>query len=148
MSYTAPTDHDAPARTPVLVVTVEELHAYLRELEGESQDQEGGYSEAFTFRKTDFGTSPNQAVSVNRPILNGGVRAVCGWSVREQTGTATAALTLVDGGMIGGEIIAHITLQPFESVRDVWPGRGIRCFTGRVFLVMFTGVVQGVLYWI
>lgn len=132
---------------PVLVVDVHELREYLREVEGQSQDQQGGYSEHFAWQKTDLALNVDQGVSVSRAIMSGNVRAVCGWALTEATGAATASIRLHDGNGITGEQFGRINLQANESVRDYFAPHGIRCSTGRVFCEVLSGQVEGVLYW-
>lgn len=135
------------ARMPLLVVTVAELLDYVGERQSESQDQHGGYGEAFTWRKTDISSSVDSPVSASRAVLGGDVRAIGGWVVAETTGTAAAAFRLHDGNAAGGEQFGRINLAAGESTRDFVPGRGIRCFTGRVFIEVISGSFEGVIIW-
>lgn len=141
------TNDNAPAHGPVLVMDVFELHDYIRELEGSSQDQRGGYSESYTARKTDISGSVENPVTASRVILGGDVRSVMGWAVAETTGAAGASLRLHDGGIATGEQFVRLNLAANESVRDWFEPKGLRCFTGRVFLEILTGSVEGVLFW-
>lgn len=139
--------NDTAARMPLLVTTPHEIREYVREILGEGGDSIGAYTEEFSWRKTDLGANPGTAVAASRQVLGGDVRAVCGWSVAETTGTAGAIVRLHDGSQTTGEVFTRINLVANESVRDIWPGKGIRCFTGRVFLEVVSGSVEGVLYW-
>lgn len=138
---------NAPAYGPVLVVSLSEVRDYIREQEGSSEGQHGGYSEDFTTRKTDMSASVDGAIGASRVILGGDVRSVMGWAVAETTGAAGAALRLHDGGIATGEQFARINLAANESNREFFTPKGIRCSTGRVFLEIISGSVEGVLFW-
>ena len=62
--------------------------------------------------------------------------------------TAGAAVRIHDGNNANGEVFARINLAANESVRDWYIPKGIRCFTGRVFLEVMSGSVEGVIYWL
>lgn len=135
------------ARTPVLVVTPGEMYEYVQRMLDDTGEVDRGYTQSFSWRKTDFSRFVNGAVTTNRAILGGDVSSIGGWSVAETTGTAGAAIRLHDGQNITGEAIVRINLAANESTRDLFPRKGIECYTGRVFLEVISGSVEGVLYW-
>lgn len=139
--------NDENRHGPVLVVDVHEMAEYIRELEGQSQDQHGGYSESFMWQKTDMSGTVDGANTASRLILGGDVRAIGGWIVAETTGAAGAALRLHDGNSGATEAFGRINLAANESTRDFIFSKGIRCQTGRVFLEVIAGAFEGVLFW-
>lgn len=137
------------AATPLLIVDVDELAAHIRRLIADPSRGGGSYTDIFTGNKTDFSPiGPGLAVNASGIIINAGVHAVLGWAVCETSGTANAQCRIHDGNSANGEVFARINLLPNESVRDWYIPRGIRCFTGRLFLEMISGSVEGVVYWL
>ncbi|SRR6266568_1651097 len=137
----------AAARMPLLVVTPDELQEYVREILSDPAGRTRGYTERFSWLKTDFSSSVDSPVSASRQILAGDVVAIGGWIVAETTGTAAAAFRLHDGNSAAGEAFGRINLAANESTRDFVFGRGIECLTGRVFLEVISGSFEGVLIW-
>lgn len=99
------------------------------------------------FHKTDIATSPAGAVTASRQVLGGDVTELVGWALAETTGLSPAAVRLRDGNSAAGEVLARINLAANESARDTFTTRGIRVFTGRVYLEVVSGSVEGVVYW-
>lgn len=100
------------------------------------------------YRKTDISGQVAQPVTTNIAVLQGGdVHALMGWSLRETTGAAAAAIRLHDGNSAATEVIATIALASGTSVTFLTHGRGIRVDRGRIFLEWLSGSVEGVLYW-
>lgn len=108
---------------------------------------ERGYSESFSMKKTDIAANTAGAVAASRQILGGDVLAVMGWTIAESTGAAVAKVRLRDGNNASAEVIATIALPTNGSSIVVVPRHGIEVFTGRVFLEVAAGSVEGVLYW-
>lgn len=139
----------AAAATPLLIVDVDELTAHIRRLIADPNLGGGSYTDIFTGNKSDFSQiQPGGAVNASGVIINTGVHAVLGWAACETTGTNNAQVRIHDGNSAQGEVFARINLLPNESVRDWYIPRGIRCFTGRLFLEVIAGSVEGVVYWL
>lgn len=68
-----------------------------------------------------------------------------GFSLRETTGTATAAVTIHDGIADNNNFLAVIDLNASESVRDWFTGRGVLVDRG-IFVEVLSGTVEGVVY--
>lgn len=98
-------------------------------------------------KKTDIAANTAGAVAASRQILGGDVLAVMGWTIAESTGAAVAKVRLRDGNNASAEVIATIALPTNGSSIVVVPRHGIEVFTGRVFLEVAAGSVEGVLYW-
>jgi hypothetical protein len=124
-----------------------ELAEHIRRLVADPELGGGSYTDIFTGKKTDIATSPGGAVNASRVIINSDVHAVLGWSFAETTGTTPATIRLHDGNAATGEVFARINLAANESVRDWYIPKGVRCFTGRLFLEVIAGSVEGVVYW-
>lgn len=113
----------------------------------DSDSLNSAYSERFTWKKTDIATSPGAAITASRQVLAGDVRAIGGWGFAETTGTAGASLRLRDGNSATGEVFIRVNLASNESTRDYFPKDGVHCLTGRVFIEVLSGSVEGVIYW-
>lgn len=140
--------NQGPAATPVLVVDVDELAAYVHDMIANPERSGKSYSDIFTGNKTDIATVPGGAIAASRLAINSDVHAILGWSFAETTGTAGASVRIHDGATAQGEVFARINLQPNESVRDWYIPKGIRSFTGRIFIEVIAGSVEGVIYWL
>ena len=141
------TDQGVAAGTPLTPYELAmALDAYARDLR-DSADATHGYTESFAVKKTDIAPNTGAAVAARRIILNGDVSSVEGWSITETTGAAAAKVSLLDGNNASAEVIATIGLASAASSNVFVPRRGIEVFTGRVFLLVTAGSVQGVLYW-
>lgn len=140
--------NQAPGVSPVPVVDVSDALRYLRRVLEYPTDQDTAYTDEYTARKTDLAANPAGAVAASRQVLNSDVHALLGWSIAETTGTAGATIRLFDGANASGEQFTRINLQANESVRDWFIPKGIRCFTGRIFLQVISGSVEGVVYWL
>ena len=77
-------------------------------------------------------------------ILSRGVW-VCGFTLRETTGGASADVDLIAGAIGSSDILATVTLTAGQSCRDVLPGRGVYCNDG-VSLLVNAGSVRGALW--
>jgi hypothetical protein len=100
-------------------------------------------------QKTDISSGVATAVTVSRLVLPGGdVGILMGWSLTETSGVAVAQLRLHDGLTAATEQFCRVNLAAGESNRDTIGKMGVVCSTGRVFLSIITGSVEGVLYWI
>lgn len=79
------------------------------------------------------------------------VGAACtllGWSFGENAGTAAVAeLYLRDGTSSAGTIVAHITLNPDESIREAAPNPGLKITTG-VYVDMVSGTCDGSIWYV
>lgn len=84
-------------------------------------------------------TSSSVAVSTNHEALSG-------WSFVETTGTAPAQLQIVDGSLTGGgDIIAEITLNAGQSIRDNTGPYPVECDRG-IYINMIAGSVRGAVW--
>lgn len=140
-------DDTARAMRPVLVVTPGELEHYYRELLSPPAHEGRGYTEVFDWKKTDMSAGTAAAIVASRQILGGDVRSVGGWAVSETTGAAAAAVRLHDGNGAAGEVIARISVPSGGMSFVLVHGKGIEVTTGRVFLEVVSGSVEGVLFW-
>lgn len=131
-----------------MVVDALELSEYIQHYLADPARNDHSYTDLFTGNKTDLGATPAAAVAASRVVLNSDVHAILGWAICETTGTASAAVRLIDGNASNGEVFARINLVQGESVRDWYIPKGIRCFTGRLFLQVLSGSVEGVVYWL
>lgn len=98
------------------------------------------------WHKTDLAAKPAGSVAASRAVLSGDAVALMGWSVREPTGAAGASFRLRDGDA-NGEVLCNANLAANESIRDLFTHPGVRVETGKVFLDMIAGSVEGVIYW-
>ena len=97
----------------------------------------------------DLGANPATAVIASRQVLGGGdVRRLLGWSIRETSGAATATFRLRDGNNAAAVMLANANLAANESIRDFWFPAGILVATGRIYLEIVSGSVEGVLYYL
>lgn len=94
----------------------------------------------------DLAPAPGTAVNASTQVINGGARALCGWSIIESTGAAAAALRLRDGAGVNSRVLLRINLNPGESTRDYLDHHGLEIQTGMVWLEMISGSVEGVLW--
>jgi hypothetical protein len=84
------------------------------------------------------------AVGADQLVISTEVR-LCGWSLRETSAAAVAALRLRNGDSVGGPLVASIALASGGS-DTVWLGdKGIRCGSG-VFLDWLAGVFEGAIW--
>lgn len=74
-----------------------------------------------------------------------GASLLRGWSLKESTGSATAACDIYDGDGTNGLLVATITLRTNESTREVIPGGGIEIRTG-LYYVVVAGTIKGSLW--
>lgn len=88
---------------------------------------------------------PVGAVSSPGAAIDWGDWYLAGWSFRETTGTAAAAFDLIDGGDANGVIIASVTLQPNESIRDDVGGHMLTVRSG-LFIAVTAGTVRGAVW--
>lgn len=100
----------------------------------------------FRLRAVDIAATPAGAVSASRQVINGGARRLCGWSVVETTGTASAAIRLRDGAANTDQVILRINLSPNESTRDYLYKYGIGIETGMLWLEVVSGSVEGTVW--
>lgn len=99
-------------------------------------------------RKTDLGQNPGAAVAGSRLVLAGGdVRRLLGWAITETGGVAVASVRLRDSQDASGEVIARINLAAGGSNIALAGLPGVKISTGRIFLEVIAGSVEGVLYW-
>lgn len=131
----------------MLVVTTEELEHRVRDILGSAAHLSEGYSESFGYKKTDLNYPGTGAVAANHQVLGGDVRAIAGWAIRETTGAAVATVRLRDGSTATGEVIAPVGIAAggFAFFQPI--GKGIEVATGKVFLEVVAGSVEGVIYW-
>ena len=105
------------------------------------------YTEIPYWRKTDISAGIAAAVTVSRQVLAGDVRQVGGWSIRETTGAASAMVRFIEGNAVGGEVICPVGIPQGTTVTVAPTAPGIQVFTGRVFMQVVSGSVEGVIYW-
>lgn len=85
---------------------------------------------------------PVQATSASVG-LSSNPEAITGWSFREATGSASADIQLIDGNNSNsGDIIAEITLNPGQSIRDHTGPIPLRADRG-IWLQVNAGSVRG-----
>lgn len=137
----------APANMPVLVVDALELHDHLNDIYRQPPDEGAAYTESFGYKKTDIAPTTAGAVTVSRIVLNGDVSTLDGWLLAETTGAAAAAVRFHDGNNANTESFGRINIPSGTSFLKDPFGRGVRCFTGRIFLEVISGSVEGVIYW-
>lgn len=100
-------------------------------------------------KKTDISPTIAGAVSASRVVLSGGnVVGFAGWSLRETTGTAAAVCRFHDGANVATEVLATVALASAASAIYRYDGQGVECATGRIFLEIVSGSIEGVVYWI
>lgn len=96
----------------------------------------------------DIGPNPATAVTASRQVLGGGdVTRLLGWSIRETAG-AGAAFRLHDGNNASTPVLANANFAANESIRDFWFPAGILVATGRIWLEVLSGSIEGVLYYL
>ena len=79
------------------------------------------------------------ALALNRPAL------LMGWSLRETTGAAVAAVRLFSGTTAGGQLVASIALASGGSSDHATSDDGV-FVTGGLFLDVVAGSVEGAIY--
>ena len=131
----------------MLVVTEGELEHHIRNFLSDPAERSEGYTESFAHKKTDIAYPGTGAVTGNKGILGGDVRAITGWAIRETTGAAAATIRLRDGSAAIGEVIAPLGLAANGFAFFPPMGKGIEVATGKVFLEVVAGSVEGVIYW-
>lgn len=139
--------HDTQARTPVIVVTTDDIEHEVRRLLTDPAYDSSGYSESYEYKKTDISGGVAQAVTGSRGVLGGDVLALGGWCLRETTGAAAAAVRIHDGSTANNELLATIGIPSATSSIVIPRGKGIEVSTGKLFLAVVSGSVEGVLYW-
>lgn len=102
---------------------------------------------SWAWKKTDISAGVGVAVTASRQVLGGDARAFCGWSIAETTNVSTAAVRFHDGSGTGGEILSRINLAINESNREYFTPHGLECFTGKIYLEVISGSVEGVIFW-
>lgn len=74
--------------------------------------------------------------------------SLLGWSVTESTGSAKAQIRLHDGENSSAPILAsQINLAQGESIRDWFGDESIEIVSGKVYLEVISGSVEGAIYW-
>lgn len=100
-------------------------------------------------KKTDISAGIAGAVGASRLVLPGGVAVgFAGWSLRETTGTTAAVVRFHDGINATTELLATVALASAASNVYRYDGQGVELATGRIFLEVVSGSVEGVVYWI
>lgn len=94
----------------------------------------------------DLASAPGTAIAASAQVILGGAKALCGWSIIESTGAASAAIRLRDGGNNQSRVLLRINLNPGESTRDYLDHHGLEIQTGMVWLEVISGSVEGVLW--
>lgn len=135
------------AQRPLLIIDALTLLEHVREHMGDPDRDHRGYSESYSWNKTDIAPTVAGTDTATRILLGGDVRAVCGWAIAETTGAASAAIRLHDGRLATGEQFGRVNLIASESVRDTFVPHGVRCYTGAVTIEVLSGSVEGVLFW-
>lgn len=75
-------------------------------------------------------------------VVDGAGGRIVYWAWRETSGATSATFRLWDGSNNGGALIAPITLQPNESVRE-FPGFHSLPYRVGLFLEVLSGSVEG-----
>ena len=94
----------------------------------------------------ELGQSVAAAITAGTREVMGRANLLCGWSVREATGTAAAVFRLHDGRDATAHVLASANLAANESIRDNYSTPGIKLETGSVFLEVVSGSIEGVIY--
>ena len=97
-------------------------------------------------RAIDIAALPGGAVNVSKQIGSGNFNLIFGWSFTETTGAAAAGVRLHDGSDANGGVLARIPLAAGAGVREMLPEKGIRIQTGRLWLEVISGSVEGVVW--
>ncbi len=135
------------ASQPLLVVDINDIvHAERERLAGKLEWYEA-YTADYTWEKTDIASVPGGAQAASRLILGGDVHAFCGCELTETTGLAAAQVRLLDGSAAGNEVILGVKIA--QATTFIFPpsDHGVRVYTGRIFLQVVSGSVEGVIYW-
>lgn len=88
---------------------------------------------------------PFAATAASLSIVNFSV-ILRGWSFRETTGSAAAALRIRDGSSATGEMVVPIGLLANESTRDFLAPDGLDIRVG-VFIERVSGTFEGVIWY-
>lgn len=89
-------------------------------------------------------TLPVPATTVSQNLIARGT-LVIGYSFVETTGAAPASIDLIDGNDANGAVVAVITLDPGQSIRDTFSGDGVY-FQSGPFLKVNSGSVRGAIW--
>ena len=100
----------------------------------------------YRLRPVDISPAPAGAVAASHTVLNGGASFLCGWALRETTGAAAAAIRLWDGASNNDQLLLTLALASGAGDRYILDRHGIWITTGRVFLEVVAGSVEGLLY--
>lgn len=92
---------------------------------------------------------PIQAIAVpattsGQPILAGD-SLLCGYSIKESTGTAPAEFQIYDGSSNNGQLVLDVTLLAGQSVVEELPFPGVYLGNG-MQLVVTVGSVSGAIW--
>lgn len=84
------------------------------------------------------------AATSGSKLIVGGPCRIMGWAFKEFTGAAVASIDLWDGAFNSGQLIAPITLNQSESIRDWFTPYGIEA--SQLSFIVNSGQVDGVVY--
>lgn len=132
---------------PVLTIDVRDLKREWHEYVGGEVEWYEAYTQDFTYKKTDIAATPAGAVAASRQVLAGDVHSVCGWCITETTGAAAAQFRLLDGSAVGNEVIGSAKLAQGTTNAVTFSDHGVEVYTGRIFLQVVAGSIEGVIYW-
>jgi hypothetical protein len=136
-----------PGASPVLVVDVKDIRHEMRDYLAHDLEWFHAYTSDYTWDKTDISNVPAGAVVASRIVVNAGVHSLCGWCITETTGAAAAQFRLLDGSAVGNEVLASGKLAQGTTTSFTPSDHGIKCYTGRIFLQVVSGSLEGVIYW-
>lgn len=132
MSYTSPADpseYGSAAPTAMVEIVL------------------GGHHHRKACHRDDIAKSPAGAITASRLVVPGDACVMFGWAIRETTAAAGASFRLWDGNAAGTELLANCNLASNESDRDWFGPQGIVVQTGRIFIEVVSGSLEGVVYW-
>lgn len=100
-------------------------------------------------KKTDISPGIAGSLTASRLVLPGGdVVGFLGWSLRETSGTAAVSVRFHDGINPLTEVLATVAIPAAGSSVYRYDGQGVECATGRIFLEVVAGQLEGVVYWL
>ena len=98
------------------------------------------------WHKTDLAAQTGGTVSASRTVIAGDVCEFHGYAIRETTGAGAATLRLRDGNAVG-ELLLPLSLAAGEADQQHISPHGVAVETGKIFLELIAGSVEGVIYW-
>jgi hypothetical protein len=135
------------AATPLLIVNLRDISERARKWIAGDLEWFDDYEADFSYEKTDIGATPAVAVNASRQVLGGDVHSFIGVNVTETTGAAGAQFRLLDGSAVGAMVIHSAQVAQKTTYSYFTSDHGIRVQTGRIFIQIISGSLEGVVYW-